>query len=749
MKNFFRNRFFALTPFRVGIFFTIVSLLFCVFKPGFLTRLEWDYYDLRMKARKPVKPLDTVVLVAIDEKSLDEIGRWPWPRTRIAEVIDRLSEYGAKVIGFDIVFPEPDENTVLQAVKSLKGKISELTVESPKLDSYLSEMEKKADTDQALADAIKRSGRVILGQFFHTDVKSIEHIPEEKQEEDYSNIITSAYAVKFASQKAAEREFHKAYAAEANLKLFCEFARGSGYFNVFPDPDGVVRWVPLITSCKDEFFPPLSLRMLFHYFGEEPLLAIEETGVKGILMGGVEIPTNEDGYMLINYRGAQKTFPHYSCTDVIHGRIDPAVFQDKIVLVGGTAIGLFDLRATPLESVFPGPEIHANIIDNILQKDFLRRPHWFQAFEYLIIVILGILFSLVLPRIRAVYGFLCALVFVMLYIFADQFFFRQLNVWLNIVYPILTILIVYVGITLYRYITEEREKAKIRGAFSVYVTPSVVNEMLQNPDKMKLGGEKKELTVLFSDIRGFTTICESLPPDELVKLLNEYLTAMTDMVFKYEGTLDKYMGDAVMAIFGAPIDQEDHSMRSCNTALDMMAELRILQKKWEAEGTPIMDIGIGVNTGPMSVGNMGSSRLFDYTVMGDSVNLGSRLEGLNKEYGTNIIISEYTYEKVKEHFFCRELDCVAVKGKKEPVTIYELIGRDGVPDTIRQAVDYFHKGLSYYRSQNWEKADEFFQKACNANPEDKTAPLYLNRCKACTMTELPSDWDGVFICETK
>jgi len=749
LKDFFRNRFFKLTAFRIGIFFTIVSLLLCVFKPGFLTRLEWDYYDLRVKARKLVRPLDKVVLVAIDEKSLDEIGRWPWPRTRIAELIDRLSEYDAKVIGFDIVFPEPDENTVLQEVKSLKRKISELAVENAKLDFYLSEMKKKADTDQALADAVERSGRVILGHFFHTDLASIQHIPEEKQEENYGNIVTSAYAVKFASQKAADLEFEKAYAVEANLNVFCDAAEGSGYFNVFPDEDGVVRWVPLITSCKDEFFPPLSLRMLYLYFGEEPLLAIEETGVRGIRIGGVEIPTREDGRMLINYRGKQKTFHPYSVTDVIHGRIDSEVFQDKIVLVGGTAIGLFDITATPFESAFPGPEIHANIIDNILQKDFLLRPHWFKAVEYLIIIILGTLFSLLLPRIRAVYGFLGALVFVVLYVFVDRFFFQQLNIWLNIVYPILTILIVYIGITLYRYITEEREKAKIRGAFSVYVTPTVVNEMLQNPDKLKLGGEKKELTVLFSDIRSFTTISENLPPDELVKLLNEYLTAMTDIVFKYEGTLDKYMGDALMAIFGAPIDQEDHYIRSCHTALDMMAELRILQKKWEEEGTPIMDIGIGVNTGPMSVGNMGSSLRFDYTVMGDSVNLGSRLEGLNKEYGTNIIISGHTYEKVKDHFFCRELDLVAVKGKKEPVTIYELIGSDGVPDNIRQAVDLFHQGLSYYRRKDWDRAEELFQKALNANPEDKTAPLYLDRCKVCSMTELPSDWDGVFVCETK
>ena len=236
---------------------------------------------------------------------------------------------------------------------------------------------------------------------------------------------------------------------------------------------------------------------------------------------------------------------------------------------------------------------------------------------------------------------------------------------------------------------------------------------------------------------------------QLVKLLNEYLTAMTDIVFKYEGTLDKYMGDAIMAIFGAPIDQEDHSVRGCNTALDMIVKLKALQKQWEQEGKPIIAIGIGLNTGLMSVGNMGSSLRFDYTVMGDAVNLGSRLEGLNKEYHTNIIISESTYEKAKHEFFCRELDYARVKGKMKPVTIYELIGRNGVPEKLRQGVDYFHQGLTYYRRQDWDKAEEMFQRAVEVNPDDQTASLYLDRCRACGTANLPSDWDGVYVCETK
>ncbi|MBN2466943.1 MAG: CHASE2 domain-containing protein, partial [Deltaproteobacteria bacterium] len=517
----------TISALRVGIGITFLCVVVNVINPPFLQRLELACYDLRLTARGMVSPLDKVVLVAIDEKSLDEVGRWPWPRTRIAEIIDRLTEDGAKVIGFDMVFPEPDENRILREVALIKKEINELRVKNEQLDSYLTHLTETADPDKVLAEAVKRSGRVILGYFFHRDAAVAGHIPEQKKEENFGNIVFSSYPVKFTSPGAATVQFEKAFAAEANLKLLSDAAKGSGYFNVFPDPDGVVRKVPLITSCQDEFFSPLSLRMLYLYFGEEPLLTIEERGVRGIWIGGSEIPTNEKGEMLINYRGKQKTFPHYSATDILHGRIKPQVFKNKIVLVGGTAIGLFDLRAIPLESVFPGPEIHANIIDTILQKDFIRRPQWFGGVEYIVIAVVGILFSLVLPRFRALFGFMGALGFVILYIFADQYFFRSLRVWLSIVYPILTIVLVYIGITLYRYMTEEREKAKVRGAFSVYVTPSVVDEMLKNPEKLKLGGEKKELTVLFSDIRGFTTISENLPPDELVKFLNEYLTAMT------------------------------------------------------------------------------------------------------------------------------------------------------------------------------------------------------------------------------
>jgi adenylate cyclase len=332
------------------------------------------------------------------------------------------------------------------------------------------------------------------------------------------------------------------------------------------------------------------------------------------------------------------------------------------------------------------------------------------------------------------------------FIIANGYIFATLNIWLNLIYPVLTMMTIYLAITVYRYITEEKEKKKIRGAFQYYLTASVINEMLKDPTKLKLGGDKKDLTVLFSDIRGFTTVSEKLTPEELVHLLNEYLTAMTDIVFKYDGLLDKYMGDAIMAVYGAPLDQPDHALRACRTALDMLAGLKELQKKWAEEGRPVLHIGIGINSGDMVVGNMGSQMRFDYTVMGDSVNLGSRLEGINKEYGTSIIISEFTYNAVKDTLLCRELDSVRVKGQKLPVRIYELLGdqKDAGTDETETVLRHFAEALAEYKQARWDDAVAAFQKVLELRPGDAPSELYIQRCRDLKENPPPAPWDGVF-----
>jgi adenylate cyclase len=332
---------------------------------------------------------------------------------------------------------------------------------------------------------------------------------------------------------------------------------------------------------------------------------------------------------------------------------------------------------------------------------------------------------------------------------AAYWLFVESGAWLNIVYPLLTLLITYTTLTVYHYITEERERKKIRGAFSYYVSTAVVDEVLKNPQQLKLGGDKKDLTVLFSDIRGFTTLSESLTPEELVQLLNEYLTVMTDVVFKYDGTLDKYIGDALMAIYGAPLEQQNHPASACHSALEMMEALAKLNDKWIGEGRKPLDIGIGINTGGMMVGNMGSDQRFDYTVMGDAVNLGSRLEGANKNYRTNILISETTYERVRDEFVCMEVDSVRVKGKKQPVRIYQLLAYKQVSNTRKQAVSYFHEGLNFYKKQEWTEAIKRFENVIKLDKELHVAGIYIQRCLDLKMNPPPPDWDCCYTMTTK
>jgi adenylate cyclase len=355
-----------------------------------------------------------------------------------------------------------------------------------------------------------------------------------------------------------------------------------------------------------------------------------------------------------------------------------------------------------------------------------------------------LIIGFVVPRLKAVVGIFVFLLTVGAFIVLNLFVFSRLNIWMNLTYPLLTMIAIYFGVTIYRYVTEEREKKKIRGAFQYYLTASVINEMLKDPTKLKLGGDKKDLSVLFSDIRGFTTISEKLTPEELVHLLNEYLTAMTDVVFKYEGMLDKYMGDAIMAVFGAPLDQPDHAKRACLTALHMLSELRGLQKKWQEEGKPVLNIGVGINSGDMVVGNMGSEMRFDYTVMGDMVNLGSRLEGINKEYGSNIIFSEFTYNTVRDSMCCRELDMVRVKGKKLPVKIYELLGEKKAESKWKEFINAFEEGLALYRAAKWDDAMAVFRKVLAIKPEDAASQLYIERCKNLKENPPQAPWDGVF-----
>jgi adenylate cyclase len=750
MKTFLK-KLFKINAFRLATLITIICIILYFLKPSFLELMELKVYDLRFISRGVKKPGSEVVIAAIDEKSLDELGRWPWPRTIIAQLVDKLRFYQVKTIGFDIVFPEPDENSNLKSVLAVKKKIKELDINTPLFIKFLATMEKNADTDRILAETIKRAQNVVLGYFFHTASEEVKSLTKEVLEHRINNILSSEYAiVKFLSKNARKVSLKEAKAVESNLPELSSAASMSGYFNVFTDDDGTVRWIPLVIKYQNQYFVPLSLQVLRHFFDSPPLsIRIADFGVESIRLGNIIIPTDEQGRMLINFRGYARTFPYYSITDILHDRIPKDALQNKIVLVGATAIGIYDIRITPFAGSFPGLEIHANIIDNILRGDFLIRPAWLKLFDLFFILLIGIILGLFIPKVKALTGLVLSVSLVTLYLFIDRYLFQNINVWLSIVYPLINLFSVYTGITVYRYVTEEREKKKIKGAFQQYVTEAVVNEMLKNPDKLQLGGEKKELTVLFSDIRGFTSISEKMSPEALVKFLNEYLTVMTDIVFKYNGLLDKYMGDAIMAVFGAPLDQKDHALKACLTALEMMDELKKMREKWKNQDMPVLDIGIGINSGPMVVGNMGSERRFDYTVMGDNVNLGSRLEGLNKQYGTNIIASEFSINQVVDGLIVRDLDLVRVKGKEQVVKIYELMGRGKLDEGTSTFLAHYHAGISAYRAREWEGGIAEFQKALELFPEDYPAKLYLNRCLELKSNPPDECWECICTLTTK
>jgi len=744
-----------ITPLKITLFVILIALALFLLDFKFLRLVELKTLDLRIASRGDLKPGGETVIAVIDEKSLSELGRWPWPRTTIAQLVRKLKSEGAKAVGFDIVFSEPDINSNLKTIDALSAEMKKRGVSQSGVTDLLRRKRAAADTDAILASAMRETGNVTLGYFFHFarkgSDKELAHVTAQRIAQNARRIENSRYPmVNSTSGKPSDVFLPHAFAPEANIPALSVAGRNSGYFNALPDSDGSNRWSPLVIAFQNNYYSSLAVSLVQSYLDFPNLsLNLEPFGAKSVVIDDIVVPTDESGQLLINYMGPPQTFPHYSISDILAGRLPKDTFRGKIVLVGATAVGIYDLRVTPFSATFPGVEIHANVIDNILHRNFLIHSSVTRFIDVCSIVLFGLILGLLIPRLRPITGMIAAFLMLAAFALINFFIFFSFNTWLNLVYPLITMATIYLGITIYHYFKEEREKKKIRGAFQYYLTSSVINEMLKDPDKLKLGGDKKDLTVLFSDIRGFTTISEKMTPEELVALLNEYLTTMTNQVFHYDGLLDKYMGDAIMAVFGAPLDQPDHALRACRTSLAMMKELHKLQEKWKAEGRPAFDIGVGLNSGDMVVGNMGSEMRFDYTVMGDMVNLGSRLEGINKEYGTNIIISEFTYDKVKDAMCCRELDGVRVKGKLKPVNIYELLGEKKDEAAFKDLLEGFAKGLAHYREAKWDEAIAAFEGVLASRPSDYPSKMYIERCKNLKENPPAEPWDGVFVMTKK
>jgi len=714
-------------------------LLFLSFdeKPDLIAALDARGIDTMFRFRGQQPTRDQVVIIDIDEQSLAAYGQWPWPRNIIADLIDQVREAGAKVVGFDVVFAEPDRTSPGFVLEQIADKIPQAVV-AENLDDVRNNPD--IDHDQLFGKAISRLPAVLGYIFLHRD---------DGLKDPFATPFPSLnLSVQPDNVRFDQLTLIHAYRAIINIPSVSQ-ATSEGFFNFLPDASGMVHKVPLFMQLDGIPYPSLAFEMtrIGQGLGDAELQISQlyhddKRGLIGVGLGEQAIPTDDYGQMTINYRGPIGTFPYVSALDVARGAA-AARLKDKYVLIGTTAAGLNDLRSTPFSTVFPGVEIHATIIDNLLSGDPMRHdPVAERGFTFVFIVLGGILLSAILaygsPLISGLAGVSALLAPLVL----NYAFYFSNNTIIGMTYPSFVALTIFLVVTIFNYFFEGREKRFINDAFGRYVSPKVVQQLKRDPKRLSLQGEERELSILFSDIRGFTSLSEQLTAGQLGRFMNRYLTVMSREILEHRGTLDKFIGDAIMAIWNAPLDDDGHAIHAVRSALAMSDRLTALLTELKNDNLPTFDIGIGINTGEASVGNFGSEERFDYTVIGDNVNLASRLEGLSKIYGVRIIISESTYTALMGKFSCRLLDRVRVKGKNRPVNIYEALC-EGDPDVRdKEHLEAFNRALAAYFATDFSRAEEILLELVNADPQPLYR-LYLERIAAFYTQPPARDWDGV------
>ncbi len=726
----------------------------------FLQNVELRSLDSRFVLRGTRPHDERIVIVGIDEKTLQRVGSFPIARSAYAGLLDRLKAAEAKVVAFDLTFPTPEKNSAVEVLRKLEAEV-QARAPGPVLQR-IQEVRRSSDNDALLAEAMRRADNVVLGHIFLDAERAKSQ--DAAAAEAYYNVLWGKPLPQML-KLAGDFDPHQAwlvaggrvdFGIEPNIPVLAEAARSYGFFNAVPDSDGTIRRALLLTRYRElDWFPPLAFQTVREYEGvadNDIAGFMAPNGLERLQLGRRMLRTERDGTALINYAGPFHTYRHYSMSDVMEGAVPAGAFRDKIVLVGPTALGIGDLRVTPYQATeFMGVEIHANIIDNILHngepgRGFLTRGGREEMIDLAFLLLFGLVLGWIFVHWRPMVSTLVAVAVLGLFGVVVFVAFARFGMWLSFVLPAGVLVANYAAVTSFRMIFEEREKRKIRRAFGQYVAPGVIALLEKDPQRyFKPGGEMREMTVLFSDIRSFTSIAEGMTPDALVRLLNQYLGEMTDVLFKSWGTLDKYIGDAIMAFWNSPFPQEEHAMRGASCALNMMKRLGELNRGWAAAGGKQLHIGIGLNTGPVNVGNMGSDRRLSWTVMGDHVNLASRLEGMTKEYRCPILISEFTYAQIQGAFVCRELDRIRVKGKQQPVAIYELVSF--LPDFEKHAdrLSRYGNALAAYRRQDWNEAPRLFLELLSKYPDDGPARVMLQRCEEFRAAAPPRDWDGVYI----
>ena len=708
----------------------------------FLQQLENWTYDARLNFTLSNTIDKDVVIIDIDEASLNRIGQFPWKRNIMAKIVDNLFDtYQIRSLGFDMVFAEKDRSSGISALEKLAK--NELSQDKTFLQAY-EKLRPSLQYDRLFANNLKNRD-ITLGYIFRTEVrdgeqKEIGMLPPPIA--DFNEELSKRLPI------ATEKAF------SANLPILQQAAKSGGFFNnPVVDADGVFRRVPLIEAYEGKLYASLALSISRLATGNPQIEMVIETegskngsdyyALEAINLGQFRIPVDHNGAVYVPFRGRQGSFNYISAYKVLDKSADLAALKDKIVLVGTTAPGLLDLRSTPVQNVYPGVEVHANIISGILNGTIRQKPAWVFGYEFTMLLIIGVAMFLVLTYLPPVLAALSSLLIAIIAIGGTFIAWNNLLI-LPLASSLLLITLLFTLHMTYGFFIESRGKRQLAHMFGQYIPPELVDEMSETEHEFSLEGESREMTVLFSDVRGFTSISEGLDPKQLTQLMNALLTPMTRVIHKNRGTIDKYMGDAIMAFWGAPLHDHEHARHALYAAFDMLKELKIMQQEFKERGWPPVNVGIGLNTGVMSVGNMGSEFRVAYTALGDAVNLGSRLEGLTKVYQVNMIVSETTRAAVDEFVF-KELDKVRVKGKNEPITIYEPIGHknDISKQTVAELARY-KQALRYYRNQDWDKAEMEFFNLSRSYPECGLYTLYLDRISLFRNHPPDENWDGVF-----
>lgn len=707
-----------------------------LFVPQAFLSLDNRLRDFLFLARGPIPTTGNVAIVDLDDRSLAKYGQWPWSRNLFAELLQKLSDDGAGIVGLDIVFSEKDRTSPATLAKRYHFSGKNLP-----------------DFDHIMANTLAQTP-TILGYVFQMNTPT----PNEKNTPNIPAIfVERGYS--------ANSDILKPKGILLNTPVLQDSAYSSGFFNNVPDESGLVRSVPLVMKYDGVIYPSLALEMIRIATQKSKVFVnYSDIGVNSIQIGKMHIPTDPGGRLLVNFRGPGHTFPYISAADVLENKVDPKQLEGKFILIGTSAAGLLDLRSMPYDNVYPGVEAHANVIDNILKGDFISRPDWVVSADMLIIAMVFVISYLILVRLPAIWAFAVYLVeAVGLYFFYFETLFKE-GIAFNILFGVFALGSAFLMSLIISYFFETRQKMMLRGKLSSKVSPAVMEEILKNEANNVMEGETRDVTVFFSDVRNFTNISEAMPNAKtLIQFLNDYMEPMTNIIVEAEGTVDKFIGDAIMAYWNAPIDVENHADKAVAASLKQIKMLDEINEKVRQDerfsavvamsdksGVPPLDIGIGLNTGEAVVGEMGSIGRSDYTVIGDPINLGARLESLCKFYNSKVTISNFTKDLLKQDYIFRFLDLVTVKGKSEPVEVWQIHDFGQAEGRFKEELDRYHEGIELYKSAKFTQALAVFLEL--ENLPDKTNKnvygMYIDRCQHYIVSP-PENFNGVFVHKTK